>query len=203
ATVWWTQQLENIDVQTGGVLEAPGATAEWSLSDRPVLWSMAHQPTVHKIEARYARDGDEDVQLFVALFPRQGQGGEAINQENGIATDLVRLTNLGSRDVALGENQVAIKRAKVLVTFDGSRHEHLMWQWYRVAGRNLSNRYAGKAWEALSRIYPGRADGAWVAITTPIEGDKLQSAEERLASFARAMAPQLDLAVDAVLGLAN
>ncbi|MGB5777029.1 MAG: exosortase C-terminal domain/associated protein EpsI, partial [Sedimenticolaceae bacterium] len=149
------------------------------------------------------RQGDEDVQLFVALFPRQGQGREAINQQNVIASNLVRLTTLGSRDVALDESQVTIKQARVLVTVDGSRHEHLMWQWYRVAGRNLSNRYAGKAWEALSRIYPGRADGAWVAITTPIEGEKIQSAEERLASFARAMAPQLDLAVDAVLGLAN
>ncbi|MGB5495594.1 MAG: exosortase C-terminal domain/associated protein EpsI, partial [Sedimenticolaceae bacterium] len=203
ATVLWTEQLENIEVQTAGVLEAPTIPGEWSLSDQPVLWSMAHQPTAHKIEARYERQGDEDVQLFVALFPRQGQGGEAINQQNGIATDLVRLTTLGSRDVALDESQVTIKQARVLVTVDGSRHEHLMWQWYRVAGRNLSNRYAGKAWEALSRIYPGRADGAWVAITTPIEGEKIQSAEERLASFARAMAPQLDLAVDAVLGLAN
>jgi EpsI family protein len=164
---------------------------------------MAHQPTVHKIEARYERQGDEDVQLFVALFPRQGQGSEAINQQNSIASDLVRLTNLGSRDVALGESRVTIKEARVLVTVDGSRHEHLMWQWYRVAGRNLSNRYAGKAWEALSRIYPGRADGAWIAITTPIKGEKLRSAEDRLASFARSMTPQLDAAVDAVLDLAN
>ena len=203
ATVWWTQQLESIEIQTAGLLEAPATPGEWSLSNQPVLWPMAHQPTVHKVEARYERKGDEDVQLFVALFPRQGQGGEAINQQNSIASDLVRLTALGSRDVTLGESQVTIKQAKVLVTVDGSRHEHLMWQWYRVAGRNLSNRYAGKAWEALSRIYPGRADGAWVAITTPIEGEKLQSAEERLASFARSMTPQLDAAADAVLGLAN
>ncbi len=203
ATVWWTQQLEDIEVQTAGVLEAPGTPGEWSLSDQPALWPMAHQPTVHKIEARYDRQGDEDVQLFVALFPRQGQGGEAINQQNAIASDLVRLTTLGSRDVALGESQVMIKQAKVMVTVDGTPFEHLMWQWYRVAGRNLSNRYAGKAWEALSRIYPGRADGAWVAITTPIVGENLQSAEERLASFARSMTPQLDAAVDAVLGLAN
>jgi EpsI family protein len=164
---------------------------------------MAHQPTVHKIEARYEQQGEEDVQLFVALFPRQGQGSEAINQQNSVASDLVRRTNLRSRDVALGESQVTIKQARVLVAVDGSRHEHLMWQWYRVAGRNLSNRYMGKAWEALSRIYPGRADGTWIAITTPIIGGELQGAEERLEGFARSMTPQLNEALDAVLGLGN
>ena len=105
--------------------------------------------------------------------------------------------------MTLGESQVTIKQAKVLVKVDGMPSEHLMWQWYRVAGRNLSSRYAGKAWEALSRIYPGRADGAWVAITTPINGYELRNAEERLASFARSMTPQLDAAIDAVLGLAH
>ncbi len=203
ATVWWTQQLENVEVRSVAVLEAPATSGEWSLSDQPALWPMAHQPTVHKIEARYKREGDEEVQLFVVLFPQQGHGREAINQRNTVASDLVRLQRQGSRDLSLEGSQVTVKQARILVEANGSRHEHLMRQWYRVAGRNLTNRYAGKAWEALSRIYPGRADGAWIAITTPINSENLPAAEARLESFAGGIIPQLDSAMDAAVGLAD
>jgi EpsI family protein len=170
--------------------------------DGPALWAPKHQATEFTIAARYA-DGSGEAQLFVVLFPRQRQGGEAINQDNEISTELVRLNKLGTRSVSLGSEQVSVSQGKAILPVNGVRTEHLVWQWYRVAGRSLSNRYEGKAWEALARIYPGRADGAWIAVTTPIDKQGLQAAESRLAEFARAITPHVDLAIDAVLGLGD
>jgi len=202
AVVWGTQRAEDVDIQTVGTLHAPAAAGDWVRSGEPALWSARHQPTEFRIEARYTR-GDEDVQLFAALFPRQRQGNEAINQDNTISTDLLRSSDLGARRVMLGDEEVMVNRSKAIVVRDGVQHQHLVWQWYRVAGHNLTNRYQGKAWEALARIYPGRADGAWIAVTTPLEDQQLQAADDRLADFARGVAPTLGGAIDAVLGLGD
>jgi len=202
AVVWGTQRAEGIEMRTVGALQVPVAAGRWARSDESALWSVKHQPTDFKIEARYT-DGDEDVQLFAVLVPRQRQGGEAINQDNRISTDLVRSTDLGARKVSLGDEEVTVNRSKVLVATGGVQHQHLVWQWYRVAGHKLTNRYQGKAWEALARIYPGRADGAWIAVTTPLNDQQPQAADDRLADFARHVAPLVDGAIDDVLGLGN
>jgi EpsI family protein len=107
---------------------------------------------------------------------------------------------LPGRQIDLGSRQVTVNRAKALVSVNGRRHEHLVWQWYRIAGRDLTNRYEGKAWEAVARIYPRRADGAWIAVTTELGSDETETAERRLASFAQTMAPQIGNAIDAALG---
>lgn len=201
-TVWGTQSAERIVVHTAGTLDAPAGIGHWILADGKALWSVKHQPTDFKIEARYT-GGDADVQLFVVLFPHQRQGSEAINQDNEVSTELARLTDLGAQPVALGAQQVVVNRTKAIVMSDGVQHEHLVWQWFRVAGRSLTNRYEGKAWEAIARIYPGRTDGAWIAITTPLDNQHPRAAEQRLADFARKMPPLVDRAIDKVLGLAN
>ena len=61
----------------------------------------------------------------------------------------------------------------------------------------------GKAWEALSRIYPGRADGAWIAISTPYDSLSPQAADEALTAFAKSFAPHIDQAIDRAVGLAD
>ncbi len=200
ATVWITGRAESAEVGTLSELTAPAGGDGWAQSAEPVAWRAAHLPTPHKIEAGYA-SGDAVVQLYVILFPSQRQGNEAINRKNKIADDLQRFNDLGTAMVALGDDEVAVNRARVVVSNDGILHEHLVWQWYRVAGRSLTNRYEGKAWEALARLWPGRADGAWVAITTPLNGEGLEVAERRLAGFARGMVPRIDDAIDAVLDL--
>ena len=203
-TVWGVRQAEGIEVQMTAQLDAPAVAGIWQQAAEPVLWSAAHQETPYKIEASYTGDGG-DVQLFVALFPRQRQGGEAINLQNQPAAkpELIRLTRLPGSRAVLGDQQVTINRARAIVSVQGRQQEHLVWQWYRIAGRDLTNRYEGKAWEALARIYPGRADGAWIAITTPLEGGDIAAAEERLARFARTMTPQIGAAIDTALGRAD
>lgn len=202
STVWGTHRAENIEISMAGRLTAPDGTDAWRQLAKPVVWSAAHQPTPHKIEAGYT-DGEAEVQLYVVLFPQQRQGNEAINQQNQIAVDLVRATGLGRREVESVDEQFAVNRSRAVVSVEGRNREHLVWQWYRLAGRSLTNRYEGKAWEALARIYPGRSDGAWIAITTPLDEQDPDAAEQRLARFAASMAPQIGQSIDGALGLAD
>jgi len=202
STVWATQRAASMENPIAHQLEAPAGVDGWRRTPDPVLWSASHQSTPHKIEAVYS-DETGKVQLYVVLFPQQRQGNEAINQENQIAADLRRKTGLGSRTVKAGDGQFPVNSSRVIVSVDEVGQRHLVWQWYRVAGRSLTNRYEGKAWEAVSRIYPGRTDGAWIAISTPLGDQDEDAAQERLSRFARSMAAPIGNGIDTVLGLVD
>ena len=203
ALAWARQVVQDVQFQLAEPLVAPQTAGSWSLAEAPALWAGAPQPTPHKIEARYVDTGGAEAQLYVVLFPHQRQGSEAINRQNAVSESLGRLTRLTSRGVALDGSSVSVNRFKLVLSIDGTLQEHQVWQWYRVAGRSLTNRYEGKAWEALARIYPGRADGAWIAITTPLTGGSEDAAERRLTDFARSVAPRVSAALDAALGLSD
>ncbi|MCP5312084.1 MAG: exosortase A [Chromatiaceae bacterium] len=203
AVVLFTMRAENASVQLVGQFSAPNSIDRWRAIEASPLWSPDYLPTDQTIEARYADPDGDQVQLFVALYPQQRQGVEAISQQNKIAADLERSAGLDSVRVDLGGEEVRVVRSKVIVPVGGVQQEHLVWQWYRVAGRNLTNRYEGKAWEALARIYPGRADGAWIAITTPLSVQGLDASDARLQDFARSAAPTIGRAIDHVLGIAD
>jgi exosortase A len=194
-----TRQAESIEVETAGELSPPAEIGEWRLSEDRPAWSVAHLPSEHVIEASYVRGG-ETVNLFVVVFPQQSQGREAINAGNRIAEGLVRSVKLKRRKVALGDSEVAVNRQRALIGNAVGQREQLVWQWYRVAGLNLTNRYLGKGWEALARIYPGRADGAWVAVSTPVDVLNTAEAEARLHAFTESGLAPVASEIDRLLG---
>ncbi len=201
AAIWATERAETIESVLVAELSSPAAAGAWTRTSETPLWQNAHQATPNRIAVRYRQTADYEVQLFVVLFPHQHQGAEAISPDNKVAQGLVRSIGLGAEAVDLGgATPVVVNRSRSIVRVGGREHSHLVWQWYRVAGRSLTNRYEGKAWEAVSRIYPGRADGAWIAITTPIDDD-LEAAGKRLADFAATITPEIDAAIDRALGL--
>ncbi|MDJ0741441.1 MAG: exosortase A [Gammaproteobacteria bacterium] len=198
-TVWGVTRAESVEPQVAVPLQAPAGAGNWTLSQEPTLWTTNHLETAHEIAARY-RSAAGEVQLFVALYPRQRQGAEAISDRNRIAEDFLRYAREGRHDVTLGAETVTVNRARAMLRIDGRNVEHRVWQWYRVAGHSLTNRYLGKAREALARIYPGRTDGAWIVITTPSGPLEDEAAERRLAAFASEMVPKLDAAIDRSVG---
>lgn len=202
SAVWLIGHAESAVTAVITELRAPDRAGEWQRQAGPATWSAAHQPTEHVIAAEYRGDGG-DVQLHVVLFPHQRQGAEAISQDNKLSADLVRMQNLGGREASLGDAAVRVNTGKATLDIGGAAREYLVWQWYRVAGFNLSNRYVGKAREAIARIYPGRADGAWIAISTPFEPQQPGLAEQRLESFARQISPALDTAIDRTVGIGH
>lgn len=200
ATVLVTERAEGLDVETQTVLAAPNSIDGWAMQPEGADWVARHQPTEHVLSAKYRR-GDETVQLFVVLFPKQTQGLEAINTQNSIAEELVRMVKLERQPLDLGVTTVDANRQRAIVPVAGRPSEHLVFQWYRVAGHSVTNRYVGKAWEALSRLYPGRADGAWIAISTPLENAEQAQAQTRLEDFAKTIGPIIDIQIDDVVGI--
>ncbi len=199
--VFAADRAERAQIEMATALHAPQRAGNWRLSAATPPWSADHLPTEHQIEAVYS-DGDSTMQLYVVLFPNQRQGQEAINSQNRLAADLHRSVDRGPGVLTLGDGQIAVRRMRAVITVDGAEREYLVWQWYRVAGRGLINRYEGKAWEALSRIYPGRADGAWIALATPLsDGANIDAVETRLADFATRVTPRVNDAIDRALGL--
>ena len=200
--VYATDRAEDMETQMAGVLEAPSEAGDWRLTETTVPWSAAHLPTDHKIEAVYS-NGKSDLQLYVVLFPQQRQGYEAINTQNQLAEELRRSVKEGRHSINTGDGTFTVNRTRAVVWADDREQEYLVWQWYRVAGHSLTNRYQGKAWEAVSRIYPGRADGAWIAMALPLRGDDRVDAEQLLNDFATYVVPEINDAIDKALGLAE
>ena len=193
-------RFESVGSDLAVTLELPAERGGWRTAAEPVRWSAAHQPTPHKVEQRYRADeGAGEVQLFIVFYPRQGHGAEAMSPANRISAEARRWIRMAPVEANLGDAQTRVNRGRLLIEIDGRVEEHLVWQWYRVAGRNLVNRYQGKAWEALARIYPGRADGAWIALSTPYDPLRPDAADSVLAAFAESMTPAIDQAIDSAV----
>lgn len=88
-------------------------------------------------------------------------------------------TSLGSLQV----NRAIIQRGE---------HRHLVYYWFKQRNRNVTDEYLVKwyiFWDALTK---SRTDGALVRLTTPVlQGEALDRADQRLATFAHELSPAL------------
>lgn len=206
---WAVHKIETQEVTVARNLVAPQQIGEWQLVELPKPWEPVHRPTSQLIDAFYRRPDGETVRLHVALFPDQRQGREAISAGNRLSAELNQHGVQSPLTVNHVGQEFNVRRARVIVQ-TGSKSEGTdeyfrvyYWQWFRIAGKHLSERYAGKLAEASARLSNGRLDGAWLAIST--EDSKGASAvdEARIRAFAELAIPQIDTELDAVLGLAN
>ncbi len=198
--VFATDRAQHLETEVVDTLEAPVQAGTWRLTSAALPWSAAHLPTAHKFEAVYS-NGHVEAQVHVVLFPHQYQGYEAINSQNQLTQNLRRSINEGRGSLAVGDTDIWVNRKKAIVWVDTQEQEYLVWQWYRVAGHNVANRYIGKAWEAVSRIYPGRDDGAWIAMAVPLTRDDRTDVERQMNDFATQMVPKINNAIDRALGI--
>jgi exosortase A len=172
----------------------------WRTVDEPPHWTMRHQPDGISLQSRMT-DGKREVQLFAVLFPHQRQGAEAIHPGNRLAERVLRRTPIERRDLRVGTEVFPAMAERVLIDVDGRRTEHLVLRWYRVAGKSLLNPYVGKAYEAIARLYPGRADGMWLAVTTRYDPLTVDGDLATLDDFATDVVPALYVAADRLLGI--
>jgi EpsI family protein len=199
-SAWAVERLAISEVTLNKPLALPVAANDWQLiPEEQPLWASRHPPTAESLSGVYRRQG-MSVQVFIAFYPKQGQGMEAISSSNRLAESIV------SRSPLPAMNGAAYLARQDLVTISESNqhHTHVVSQWYQIADRAFVNRYRGKAYEAVARIYPGRSDGAWIAVTIPVEDPAdVSEAQASMTEFVSEFAPMLERAIDKSLGISG
>ena len=197
---WMAGRAISIEPVVNGELALPGNGHGWHVVDEASPpWATVHPPGALALNRLLRRD-DDNVRLQAVLFPRQQQGLEAISPDNRMADEGARFVSLGRQVIRVGSEEFSVVQEKAVMRIGVVEEEFLVWRWYRVAGSSLSNRYQGKAIEAIARIYPGRADGAWIAISTPLPPGETAQSQARLQAFAGELLPSFYAAMDALVG---
>lgn len=160
-------------------------------------------PTRFQLEGEFEQAEQPPVSLFVAFYPNQDQGHEAITRRNALMTSYDTGQQIYDGQTLVEEvEETSAEINEQLFKRRGRGSEagqFLLWQWYRIGGTNLAGGHAGKLREVWARIFEGRGDGAWIAIATPILEDDKTTGRERLREFVRQVYPEIAHSMDQVL----
>lgn len=132
------------------------------------------------------------VDVFVAFFRQQTQGGELINVMNSVYDhDQARLLAAGSFVVSLDQ----IPQWRVLETqIISGDDKRLIWQWYEVAGTATTSRVVAKFYEIQRRLLTPSQGSAAIVLSSTFELSP-EEARIRLRRFLNEMLPGLRKAV--------
>ena len=92
----------------------------------------------------------------------------------------MRTTKLGKGSAEIRETQLQSTAQKLLI-----------WDWFRIAGHDLSNPYFAKLLLAREKLFGHRTGGAAIIVATPYS-DQPGAAEETLREFVREMLPSIE-----------
>ena len=178
ALALWARQPLPVTGETRLVF--PPAMQGWSgPSETHDGWMPEYHGAIAALRA-YHRDGD-DVYLYIGYYPRQSQGRELINELNHIANAGVWRTE------PLAERAVSVDDRPVLETviISPTGRQRLVWYWYRVSGKQTTNRYSAKALQVLGQV-TGRTRASVTAVAVDIVTGK-DDAQRLLREFVSAM----------------
>lgn len=174
------------------VLRTPVTASGWSRdSTRAVHWRPHYAGPVAELFEVYNKDG-RAVTVYVAYYRRQRQGAELVSSQNTIAGDpRSAWASMGqslrrehfSKTVALRQTRLRSAGARLLV-----------WDWYRIAGRDVSDPYLAKALLARERLL-GRGDDSAAILMATSYDERPEIAADTLRQFAREMLPSIDAAL--------
>jgi EpsI family protein len=139
------------------------------------------------------RKGEDTVAVYLGLYRDQRKGAELVTSANIMVQQKHPVwANVGEsrRKEDLGNGPTDIRQT--LLRSAGQRL--LIWDWYRVSGRNIVEPYVGKLLLARDRLL-GRGDvGAAIILFTPYQ-ERPDAAEETMRQFVRDMLPSIELAL--------
>jgi len=177
-------------------LTAPAAAAGWSVEPQKDMDWQPHYPGAAASTLAVYRHGESRVAVYLGYYRNQHQGAELVSSLNLIAgaapspwsrigesTDTVELPN--GKVVELRQTRLGSAAGRLLV-----------WDWYRIGGRDLSNPYVAKALLARDKLLRRADDSVAIVLAAPYEA-RPQAAAETLRVFTREMLPAIDHALGA------
>jgi exosortase A len=174
-------------------LAAPAGASGWTLEPQHAAqWRPHYRGPAASTLAVY-RKGERSVAVYVGYYRNQRQGAELVGSQNLIAgesgspwarmSESLRSEELPSGTVELRQTRLGSAGGRLLV-----------WDWYRIAGYDLSNPYLAKALLARDKLLGRGDDSAAIVLAAPYDSSP-ETAVDTLRVFAREMLPAIDNAL--------
>lgn len=179
--VWSIGALASDPPSAAGDLPMPAPAAGWSVAPVDTAWAPAYQGMAADLRAAYRNEGGGSVDLYIARYPVQRRGAEAVGADNQVfdwrdwvrVGERQRLVNLPGRP-ALGVDEVLIR--------SGARHR-LVWRYYLVGDRATPSEIRVTA-ENLLALATGRSVGVSVILVSTMQDSADPDRDrQRLADF--------------------
>jgi exosortase A len=170
----------------------PAATGAWSATPSFTDWKPHYVNPADERQSSYS-NGEGKVGVYLAYYGHQEQGAELINSQNVMIEQkhpVWREPVQATREVQIGDATISLIESRL----ESSDQRLLVWHWKRVAGRDVSNPYVGKVFEALGRLGGRGRDGFGIVVYSPYSDDP-DAAREQMRAFLEAMLPSINEAV--------
>jgi exosortase A len=194
----WPFYLPYLDGVDGAPvrLAAPAAASGWSLgSQQATQWRPHYSGAAASTLAVYSK-GERRVAVYLGYYRNQRQGAELVSSQNLVAgaggspwtriSESLRTEDTPNGAVELRQTRLGSADARLLV-----------WDWYRIAGYDLSNPYMAKALLARDKLLGRGDDSAAIVLAASYEASP-EAAEETLRLFLHDMLPSLDKSLAAI-----
>jgi exosortase A len=177
-------------------LQLPAPAQGWQRSDTAFSDWVPRWMGMDSKLAGYYRKGDQQVLLYVAWYGTQRQDAELINTQNY----MVRQKHPEWRDMHRLEMQTEIAgrplpMAESGLMATGDSRRILVWQWYRIQGRDGISPYRAKFDLALAKL-SGRSDAAAAIIVATPYTEDAKAATATIRDFVTAHKAALDAQLD-------
>lgn len=175
-------------------LAAPADESGWQREPGPItVWRPRYSGASASVFDVY-RKGTQPLVLYVGYYRHQHRGAELVTTTNVMVVqkDPVWEKIAESRPrVNLGGGPVTIRQTEL----KSAGQRLLVWDWFRIAGHDLSSPYLAKLLLARERLLEGRDDGAAIILAVPYVDGQLGRAERTLHDFVRDMLPSVNATV--------
>jgi exosortase A len=193
AVAWplWAAHLDRASQASANpVLAQPSGASGWKLDAAPLTgWRPRYSGASTSLFDVY-RKGDQAVALYVGYYAHPRRGAELVTTTNVMVVQkdpVWHQIGQTARSRNLGKGPVEVRETRLQST--GQRL--LIWDWFRIAGRDLSNPYLAKLLLARGKLLGRGAGGAAIILATPYD-ERPGGAEHTLQEFTREMLPSID-----------
>ncbi len=175
------------------MLAAPAPASGWAVESAPLTdWRPRYEGATASVFQVYGK-GDRKVALYLGFYRHQRQGAELVTSTNIMVVQKHPVwSNVGEtrRVEDLGAGAVDVRQTRLR----SPTQRLLVWDWFRISGRDLTSPYVAKLLLARDRLLGRGDDAAAIILATPYE-EQPAVAEETLRQFVREMLPSVDSAL--------
>ena len=199
ATAWplYASLLDRSAADGGAiVIEAPAPLGGWALDATPLTdWRPRYEGESATLFRTY-RKGDRVVALYLGYYARQREGARLVTSTNIMVVQKHPVwSNVGesSHVEDFGDGPLEVRQTRLR----SAAQRLLVWDWFRISGRDLTNPYLAKVLFARDKLL-GRGDsGSAIIVAAPYD-EQAAAAAETLHQFAQDMKPSIDAALGEV-----